>query len=123
MALNDADKEEILDAVAEQIADLIESSKNLNADASRSDKYFDSLVDVKQRISGLETKVDKKLQDLEIIVSSYQNQFNDKLGSMSGDKQKEHAQMADQLAKLRTALIRLSNEIKEIKVQLALKKI
>jgi uncharacterized coiled-coil protein SlyX len=122
MALNGSDKEEILDAVAEQIADLIENTKNLNLDAARSDKYFDSLVDVKQRISVLETKVEKKMQDLEIIVNSFQNQSNDRLNSVTGEKQKEHAQMADQITKLRTGLIKLSNEIKEIKIQLALKK-
>lgn len=120
MALNEADKEEILDAVAEQIAELVQSTKSLNPD--NADRYFDSIADVKQRISVLETKVEKKMQDLEIIVNSFGNQFSDKLNVSTSDKQKEYEQMMDQIAKMRTGLIKLSNEMKEIKVQLALKK-
>ena len=122
-------KDEILDAVAEQIADLIadlianSKSKSLDITSSISyGKYSDNMIEIKQRISALETKIDKKLADFEIILNSLERQLNEKYHSVSSEGEKEYFKLIDQIAALRAGVIRLSNEIKEIKIQLALRK-
>jgi hypothetical protein len=129
MALKESEKEEILDAVAEEIADIISnmsSSKNMKDSGTTNSivygRYSDSMIDMKQRISALETKIDKKLVDFEIILNSVEKQLNEKFHSISNEEEKEYFKLVDQIAALRVGVIRLSNEIKEIKIQLALRK-
>lgn len=130
MALKESEKEEILDAVAEEIADIISnmsSSKNMKDSGTTNSivygRYSDSMIDMKQRISALETKIDKKLVDFEIILNSVEKQLNEKFHSISNEEEKEYFKLVDQIAALRAGVIRLSNEIKEIKIQLALRKV
>jgi hypothetical protein len=130
MALKESEKEEILDAVAEEIADIISnmsSSKNMKDSGTTNSivygRYSDSMIDMKQRISALETKIDKKLVDFEIILNSVEKQLNEKFHSISNEEEKEYFKLVDQIAALRVGVIRLSNEIKEIKIQLALRKV
>src|SRR3989304_7116496 len=113
--LNHADKEEILDAVAEEIAELVADMKSgpqsgKDADGFASEKYLDNVIELKQRISVLETKMQKKLEDFEIIASSLERQLDEKYKSVSSEGEKEYFKLVDQIAALRAAVIRLSNE-------------
>jgi len=125
MTLSESEKDEILDAVADQIADLAVSLKNQTGTENitfRPNSNSENLIEIRHKISSLETKVEKKLQDYEIITNSIENQLNEKFNSLAAEKDKENSQIAEKIDKLRTAIIKLSNEIKEIKVQLAMLK-
>jgi len=124
-----SEKDEILDAVADQIAEVIAESKQLSIKSREErvrstdmEKYLDDIIETKQRISALETKLEKKLQDSEIIMNSLEKQMSEKYHSVSSEGEKEYFKLVDQIAVLRAGIIRLSNEIKEIKIQLALRK-
>jgi len=134
MAVRQSEKEEeVLDEIADRIADMIVNSKKFagisgivekekeSADVG-SDKYLDNIIELKHRISVLESKTDRKIQDFEIIINDLERQLDEKYNSVSKENEGEYFRIIDQLAKLRAAVIRLSNEIKEIKVQMALKK-
>jgi len=133
MTLRESEKEEILDAVAEEIADIISNMSSMSSSKNMKDsgtsnsivygRYSDSVIDMKQRISALETKIDKKLVDFEIILNSVERQLNEKFHSIANEEEKEYFKLVDQIAALRAGVIRLSNEIKEIKIQLALRKV
>ena len=133
MTLRESEKEEILDAVAEEIADIISNMSSMSSSKNMKDsgtsnsivygRYSDSVIDMKQRISALETKIDKKLVDFEIILNSVERQLNEKFHSITNEEEKEYFKLVDQIAALRAGVIRLSNEIKEIKIQLALRKV
>jgi len=126
MVLKESEKEEILDAVAEQIADLIADFKTGKAEVDStvpySDKYLDNMIEMKQRISAIETKMEKRLEDFEIIANNLEKQMSENYHAVTSENEKEYFKLVDQIANLRAAVIRLSNEIKEIKVQLALRK-
>ncbi|HLC39885.1 MAG TPA: hypothetical protein VJJ76_03315 [archaeon] len=116
--------EELLDAVAEQVSDLLASSSSVKIRGinSYTDKYLDNIIEIKQRISALETKTEKRLEDFEIIVNDLEKQLNEKFHSVHNESEQEYFRLTDQIANLRAAAIKLSNEIKEIKIQLALRR-
>jgi len=125
MGMSESEKDEMLDAVAEQIADLMASFKNQSGGENivlGPARNAGSIVEVKQRMSEFESRIEKKLDDYEIVANSVQHQLEQKFETLSAQNKKENMESIDKIDKLRTAIIKLSNEIKELKVQLALKK-
>lgn len=103
---------EITDSLVEEIVDeILKTEKIVEGDGVKSD----DVSRLKNRISNLENRLEKFISNFKTVVVEVDRQLTEKWEELNKGEEKRVLSLQGQIEDLRTALIRLSNELKSIR--------
>ncbi len=103
---------EITDSLVEEIVDeILKTEKIVEGDGTKSD----DVSRLKNRISNLENRLEKFINNFKTVVVEVDRQLTEKWEELNKGEEKRVLSLQGQIEDLRTALIRLSSELKSIR--------
>ncbi|MEM5801832.1 MAG: hypothetical protein QXQ18_00370 [Candidatus Aenigmatarchaeota archaeon] len=117
--------ENLLDKLADEIAELATNSekiervmKILEEQDAIEKRNSNDIINLKEKISILEGKLNKFLEDFKISVVEAEREITERHEKILNDMDKQIVRLQSQIEDLRTAIIRISNEVKNLKERL-----
>lgn len=119
-------QEKLMEDLVDELADMVSNSRKL-ADILKitqeneliQNKNLKETDKLKERISILENRIDKYANSFRIFAIEVERELSEKYRSLEEDNEKRVVHLQGQLENLRTAMIKLSSEVKGLKDILA----
>lgn len=112
------EKSDLVEEIANEITETILSSRNYENLQKRN---FAEIVKLKNRIKNLEQRLEKHINNYKITATEIERQITERTENSNQEIEKRIANLIGQIEDLRSAMIRLSNEIKKIKEEVNIK--
>ena len=103
--------DKLLDEVVEELM----KSENLTALKKPDGQYTSDLGKMKSRIDNIESRLEKYVKSFKIVAMEVERQLVEKNEELNKEREQRVLKIQGHVEDLRTAMIRLSNEVKRIK--------
>ena len=115
--------DEIVDEIlSEKVKSLKSESKIHKAEEPFLDSEMSELSKLKPRIQNLENRIEKHAHDYKTTAIEVERQIVDKFSELEQENEKRLMYLQGQVEALRTAMIKLSNELKQLKESISSQK-
>jgi len=108
---------DITEEIADEIVKLVLKSKPSTEANAVEKKNLDDIAKLKQRIFSLENRVEKYIKNFKIVATEAERHLTERAEEISKENEQTIVNLQAQIEDLRTAMIRLSNEVKKIKTE------
>jgi len=117
---------QFVDEIVDVILDSREQSKGMPAKRIPTEEILQrsnlgEMVKVKSRISALENRLEKYINSFKITATEVEREISERYKNLNEDNEQQNLHLQGQLEDLRSAMIRLSNEVKRLKETLCVK--
>lgn len=108
--------DKFIDEIVDEIVDVssLAGREKITLDDAIQKRNLSEIVKLKERIAALENRVEKYINSFKLVAVEAERLTSEKTESLNEENLRQIAHLQGQIEDLRSAMIRLSNEVKKI---------